>query len=465
MTLDRVTLADALAGVDRLEAEGRLAEASRALVRLAAQGAGRHRLWCRASLLAWRIDQRAEAMDLTERAIEAAAAAAPHERDDARKSYYLNLSEFCRRQGLLEQALAHALAAVALAPEDAGAHYQLGLVRYERLEIEEAMVCDRRAIALQPDKAEAHFELAEALLLSGAFEEGWAEYEWRFSVPGAPSSTPPGYSKPRWQGEPLGPDQTLVLIADQGFGDTIQFCRYIPLVAKRAPRLVVAASKEMRPIVAQMNGTQAVFESWAEAPPHHVYCPLSELPRLFATDLTNIPAPRAYLKAEPAKAARWKARLDGLVPPRFRRIGLVWAGRPTHGNDFNRSTSLMALAPLMELDGIAWVSLQMGAARTEVGGYFGRAPLINLGPEIRDFTDTMAIVAGLDEVVTVDTSMAHLTGALGKPVRVLLPFAPDWRWLRDRPDSPWYPTVRLYRQTSSGDWPSAIDALARDLRN
>jgi ADP-heptose:LPS heptosyltransferase len=167
-----------------------------------------------------------------------------------------------------------------------------------------------------------------------------------------------------------------------------------------------------------------------------------------------------YLRADPARAAQWKRRLDALAPAGYRRIGLVWAGRPEHGNDRNRSMALKQLAPLAALDRVVLVSLQKGPAGGQIGGYFGPAPLINLAPEIGDFTDTAGIIDALDVVVTVDTSVAHLAGAMAKPACVLLPFAPDWRWLRDRHDSPWYPSVRLFRQNRPGDWSDAVARLA-----
>jgi ADP-heptose:LPS heptosyltransferase len=181
---------------------------------------------------------------------------------------------------------------------------------------------------------------------------------------------------------------------------------------------------------------------------------------LFKTEIDTIPAQVPYLRADPARAAHWKKRLGTLAPAGYRRIGVVWAGRPEHGNDRKRSMALKQLAPLAALDRVVLVSLQKGPAGGQIGGYFGPAPLINLAPEIGDFVDTAAIIDALDLVVTVDTSVAHLAGAMAKPVCVLLPFAPDWRWLRNRHDSPWYPSVRLFRQNRPGDWSDAVARLA-----
>jgi hypothetical protein len=317
-------------------------------------------------------------------------------------------------------------------------------------------------LALDPTMATAHFELAEALLVTGQFKEGWEEYEWRFDLPNVPPLLPK-HDRPLWHGKAI-PEGQLMLIADQGFGDTIQFCRYIPEVAKLCPNLVVAGSAEMRPIITQQAGVTRYFDRWEDMPDFEAYCPLSGLPRLFETDLATIPAPVRYVAADPEKAGRWRKRLDAIAPQGYRRIGLVWAGRPTHGNDFNRSMTLNKFGAITSLDNVVLVSLQMGAAAASIGHYFGHAPLINLGAEIVDFTDTMAILDGLDHIVAVDTSVAHLAGAMGKPTSILVPYAPDWRWLLERRDTPWYPTTELFRQISPGSWQEPVSALADRLR-
>jgi hypothetical protein len=376
--------------------------------------------------------------------------------------YRRDLCELYRLQGRLDEALTHGLRAVKLAPNDANAHYNLGILYYDRMEIEAAIDHDRRALALDLSLIGAHFELAEALLLSGQFEEGWAEYEYRFALPNVPPLLPPGHDWPLWDGSPM-PTGTLLLIGDQGFGDTIQFCRYIPEVAALCPNLVVAASADMLPLIRQQRGIQQSACRWEDLPRFDAYCTLSGLPRLFRTTLANIPAPVPYLRADPEQAARWRQKLDALAPRNYRRIGLVWAGRPTHGNDANRSMRLQQLGALAHAEKVALVSLQKGVAQAELGRYFGTAPLINLGAEIADFTDTMAILATLDRLVTVDTSVAHLAGAMGRPVSILLPYACDWRWLTRRSDTPWYPSATLCRQAAPGDWESAMEAVLGSL--
>ena len=368
-----------------------------------------------------------------------------------------------RVEGRLDEALEHGLQATKEAPDDPDAHYNLGLVRHDRGELAEAEASLRRALALAPEHAGAHFELAETLLLGGTFTEGWDEYEWRYKIPGAAATTPPT-DKPFWRGEPMA-GETLLLVADQGFGDVIQFMRYIPRVAALCPARAIACSAEMEPLVAQLSGDARLFSLWRDAPAFDRYCTFSSLPRLFGARLGAIEASVPYLHADPARLDHWQQRLRSMTPMGYRRIGLVWAGRPAHGNDRNRSIRLHQLAPLGALDKTVLVSLQLGEAAVQAGGYYGAAPLLNLGPEIRDFRDTAALLQTLDLLVTVDTAAAHLAGALGRPAAVLLPFAPDWRWLRDRNDSPWYPTLRLYRQARAGDWNDVVARLVDDLHH
>jgi len=436
------------------EEAGRLEDAADLLDRLIAAAPAFHPAMLQAGMLAHKRGRPSEALSFCQRAVELAP-------DNA--IYHRNLGELYRVFGRLDEAIFHGRRAVELLPDDPLSHYNLGVILYDRQEIAEAIAAQRRTLALNPAMPSAHFELAEALLLSGRFAEGWEEYEWRFRLPNVPPPLPPGDHR-QWDGRPMS-DQTLLLIGDQGFGDTIQFARYIPLVAERCPKLVVACSAEMFPIIGQQPGVQGYYERWAEMPAFAAYCPLSGLPRLFKTDLDSIPAPIPYLRAEPARVDHWRRRLDALSLPGYRRVGLVWAGRPTHGNDFNRSMTLKDLAPLTEVERTVFFSLQMGPGQAQTGGYYGRAPLINLGPEIGDFSDTMAILSLLDRLVTVDTSVAHLAGAMGRPASILTPFAPDWRWLQDRTDSPWYPSVELLRQAAPGDWSAPIAMAAARLRS
>ncbi|WP_244947994.1 glycosyltransferase family 9 protein [Azospirillum baldaniorum] len=373
-----------------------------------------------------------------------------------------DLCEIRRREGRLDEAAAHGHRAVALDPGDAAGWYNLGVALYDRLEAAASIACERRAVRLAPDAPGPHFELAEGLLLSGQWEEGWREYDWRWRLPGVPPLIPlgilerHGHSAARsWDGRPL-PEDTLLLVADQGFGDTIQFARYLPMAAALCRNLVVACSPDMRPVIRSLPGGYRTVTDWEEAPPFAAHAALSSLPGLFGTRPDSVPPPLPGLRAEPERVQRWTERLDGLLPRGYRRVGLVWAGRPTHGNDRNRSLPLARLAPFFTLEKTALVSLQKGPAQAEAARYYGTAPLVDLGPELESFADTMAVLGQLDHVVCVDTAVAHLAGAMGHPTAVLLPYAPDWRWLLGRSGTPWYPTVTLHRQPAPGRWEEAI---------
>jgi tetratricopeptide (TPR) repeat protein len=372
-----------------------------------------------------------------------------------------SLCPIYERLGRYDEALRVGHEVLDRAPYDLQTLHNLAITHYRRLELDQSIDCARRALALDPAAPGPHFQLAEALLLRGEFAEGLNEYEWRYRVAGAPPLLPPT-NRLQWDGAPLA-DATLLLIADQGFGDTIQFCRYIPWVCARCPQVVVVADPIMHPLIRQTHPEIELVGHWDRCPPFAAYCPLSGLPRLHGTTLHTIPGKAPYLYADPSRTKAWRARLEDLLQPSTRRIGIVWAGRPTHNNDLNRSMSLWAFAPIAALDGISLVSLQKGPAQSAVADYFDRAPLLNLGTEIADFVDTMAIIETLDLVVTVDTAVAHLAAAMAKPVWILLPYAPDWRWLLERSDSPWYPTARLFRQPRPGDWDSVTCCVAESL--
>jgi hypothetical protein len=376
--------------------------------------------------------------------------------------YLRNICEVYRTMGRLDDAVAAARRAVELAPNDPLCLHNLAIIQYERLEIDESIATAERALLMDNTLAGAHFELAEALLVKGEMARGWEEYEWRFRIQSAPPLMPKT-DKPQWDGSSFD-DATLLLIADQGFGDVIQFSRYIPWAAERCPKIAVACAKEMRGILNQIHPGLILFDKWETCPPFRAFCPLSGLPRLHGTRLDNVPAPIPYLRADPARAAKWRERLAPLAPPSYRRVGIVWAGRPTHNNDRRRSASLAAFAPIAALPRVALVSLQKGPSTDQAGRYYGRAPLINVGAEIDDYDDTMALLDCLDVVVTVDTSVGHLAAAMGRPVWILLATAPDWRWLLGRSDSPWYPTVRLFRQTVARQWDDVLIRAAAELR-
>lgn len=375
--------------------------------------------------------------------------------------YLRNICEVYRAMGRLDEALDAAQRATALAPADPLCLHNQAIIHYHRVELDAALSCADRALRIDPSLPGAHFVRAEALLLRGHWAEGWEEYEWRFRIAGAAPLMPPT-SKPQWDGTPL-PDSTLLLIADQGFGDVIQFARYIPWAAERCPDIAIACSVEVQGLLRQIAPAARQFIRWEAAPEYAAFCALSGLPRLAGTRTDNVPAPIPYLRADAARSAHWAERLNGLVPSGFRRVGVIWAGRPTHNNDRNRSALLADFRPLANVAGVALLALQKGPRTDQAGAWYGRAPLINIGAEIDDYDDTMAILDNLDLLVTVDTSVAHLAGAMGRPVWIMLPKAPDWRWLLDRTDTPWYPSVRLFRQSNVRRWDDVAQAITTEL--
>ena len=447
-----VPLAEAVEIAARFEADRAYETADRLLshvLRVAPRDANALHI---AGLVAYRLGRWEEALDRIEQAI-AFGIDTP--------LYLRNVCEVYRRLDRLDEALATAQRAVALAPADPLCLHNLALIHYDRLELDSCLARAGEALALNPMLPSAHFARGEAWLLRGDMEPGWEGYEWRFRLPDSPELLPPT-DRPHWDGAPFN-DGTLMLIADQGFGDVVQFSRYIPWVKARCPRVAVACPSEVAPIIAQIQPDVPLFREWAHCPPYRAYCPLSGLPRLHGTRLDTVPAPVPYLRADPGRAAAWRHRLDGLVPTGFRRVGVVWAGNARHANDHRRSASLQAYAPLAALERTVLISLQKGPPAAQVGRYYGRAPLLNLGAEIADYEDTMALIAALDLMVTVDTSVAHVAAAMGQRVWMLLPYAPDWRWLLDREDSPWYPTMRLFRQSRRRRWDEVVDRVAATM--
>ncbi len=447
-----VPLADVLRIANEYERAGRLAEAKRLLECVLAvsphQGDALHL----SGIVAFRMGDPVASLAFMEASMR-------HGIDTP--LYLRNICEVYRTLGRLDEALAAAKRATMLAPADPLCLHNQAIIHYHRLELDAALDCATQALRLDPSLPGAHFVRAETLLLRGEWQEGWEEYEWRFRIGGAAPLMPPT-DKPQWDGVPFA-DRTLLLVADQGFGDVIQFSRYIPWARECCPNIAIACSAEMMPVLRQIAPEAKIFVRWQACPDYAAFCALSGLPRLAGTRVETIPAPIPYLHPDAARVAHWAARLDGLVPKGVRRIGVIWAGRPAHNNDRNRTALLADLAPIGNVPGIALLSLQKGPKTGQAGGWYGRAPLINLGAEIRDYDDTMAILANIERLVTVDTSVAHLAGAMGRPAWIMLPFAPDWRWLLTRVDTPWYPTVRLFRQSTVRRWDDVLRAVATAL--
>ncbi|WP_160331074.1 tetratricopeptide repeat protein [Bradyrhizobium macuxiense] len=322
----------------------------------------------------------------------------------------------------------------------------------------EALVNLKAAVAVAPDFAEAHFEAAMTRLTLGDFAAGWKAYEWRWKT-GAFARQRRTFQAPLWLGDEAVGGKTIRLHAEQGFGDTIQFIRYAPLLADVGANVICEVQAELQPLLSQLKDITVIAAGEA-LPEFDLHCPLLSLPLAFKTEVETVPASTPYLAAPAERLERWRSRL----PPARARAGFVWSGSSTHKNDANRSIALAQLAPLFESPAMQCVSLQTELRGADRDVLRDLPNLLHLGDELADFTDTAAVISLLDVVISVDTAVAHLAGALGKPVLILLPHAADFRWMRDRADTPWYPTAKLLRQPALGDWGSVIDRVSDELR-
>jgi tetratricopeptide (TPR) repeat protein len=324
--------------------------------------------------------------------------------------------------------------------------------------VAEAVADLRRAVALRPDFAEAHFELGMALLTLGDFAAGWSEYEWRWAT-GAFAASQRAFSSRQWTGAQKLTGRTVLLHAEQGLGDTLQFVRYVPMVARLGATVILEVQPELVGLLARTAGAARVVARGERLPPFDLHCPLMSLPRVFGTQGAHAATAFPYIAAPDEAAQRWGERLPTGAPL----IGVAWSGRPTHHNDINRSLPLASLAPLLLRRDIRFVTLQRDLREGDAAILRDMPHLIDAGPDLHDFTQTAALISRLDAVVAVDTAVAHLAGALGKPLLLLLPYAADFRWLRGRDDSAWYPSARLLRQEKFADWSGALARLKAHL--
>ena len=357
------------------------------------------------------------------------------------------------------EALAAYDRALELAPKNAQllTNRAVALRRLDRPQ--EAAMSAARALRSKPDFAQARFVESVARLTLGDFAAGWRGYEARWAVGGA-AAKDRGFNAPLWSGKESLEGKTILLHAEQGFGDTIQFVRYAPLVAARGAKIILEVQPQLVRLLSRMPGVDTVIARKKPLPHFDLHCPLLSLPLAFATEPETIPADGTYIAPADEDVQAWRARLPRLPQPL---VGLVWSGERSHDNDLNRSLPLETLAPLFDLPGVKFVSLQHEARAEDAALLRSRPDVLQIGANFRDFADTAAVIAALDMVISVDTAAAHLAGAMGKPLFLLLPFAADFRWLRERADSPWYPTARLFRQPQFGDWDSVVDALVKEV--
>jgi Flp pilus assembly protein TadD len=355
----------------------------------------------------------------------------------------------------LEEAISHFRAAVELAPRHPDGWINLGYVMARMRDFSSAVDCYDRALAIDPRLANARLNRSMALLAQGRYREGWEDYEWRWPATGYKRPAFPGAVE--WDGSPPG-GKTILVYTEQGFGDAIQFVRFATDVAALGARVIVRCQPELRRLLQRTPGISAVFAPGEPTPDFDMHCALLSLPRLLRITSDTVPARIPYVAADEALAAQWRAMASG--GPAGVKVGLVWASQSPNPDVPFKSASLQAFAPLISMRDTRFYSLQLGEATRQAPGL----PITDLTADIRDFADTAALIESLDLTISVDTAVAHLAGAMGKPVWTLLPHVPDWRWEPDSKASRWYPTMRLYRQPRRGDWASVVSQVTKDLQ-
>ncbi len=366
--------------------------------------------------------------------------------------------------------------AIAAAPDYVTAWLNRGMALAQLRQFEEAIACYGEVLARRKDSADALFNRALALLTIGDYRAGFVDYEWRWRRTGV--SAPKSRGRRLWLGDTPLNGKTILLHAEQGFGDTIQFARYAPLIAARGAKVVLEVPPELKSPLSRLDGVTAVVARGEAPPPFDLHCPLGSLPLALKTELATVPAPIPYLTADATRVSQWSARLGQLPRPR---IALAWAGNPAHDNDRNRSIPFSALRPLFATSlaptqpspasgggkggGASFISIQRELRGDEAAQLAAQSRLTHIGGELSSFDDTAAVLTLCDLLISVDTAPAHLAGAMGRSVWVLLPFAPDWRWTLDGDTTPWYPAARLFRQSALGGWDGVIARVAAALQS
>ena len=372
---------------------------------------------------------------------------------------YSNLSLVLLEQGRPDEAIVRLQEALRINPQFAEAHNNMGMAQREFGRLEAAIASFERALQIQPDNADAHQNLGMTLLLAGDLQRGWVEYEWRrkcrdFSIP--------RFKEPQWDGAPLK-GRTILLHAEQGLGDTLQFIRYAPLVKALGGRTIVACQPALLRLLARAPGIDELV-AIGSLPRFDVYAPLPSLPGLLKSTLETIPCRIPTLASDPVLDERWRVEFSS--NPAFK-IGIAWQGNRRHRADRFRSVPLTHFAPLAQQKGVQLFSLQKGDGSDQLSRLAGEFAVSDLASRLDEetgpFMDTASVMKSLDLIITSDTSIAHLAGSLGVPVWVALPLVPDWRWLLKREDSPWYPTMRLFRQTERGNWKELFGRMAKEL--
>jgi tetratricopeptide (TPR) repeat protein len=356
------------------------------------------------------------------------------------------------------EALASYDKAITLKPDVAEAHNNRGSLLMDLKRPAEALASYDKAIALKSDYAEAHWNKSLCLLLMGHFEQGLRQYEWRKKRVKEPMGVR-FYPQPVWLGKENIAGKTLFIYREQGLGDTIQFCRYAKLVEARGAKVIMSVQQPLYGLLKQISPTIQILKPNEEPTDFDYHCPLLSLPLALGTTLETIPTEQQYLKSDEELRSVWSARLPPKTKPR---IGVVWSGNIAHTRLHHRSIELQQFLSIFSPDA-EWISLQKEIREKDFAMLRQLGRIAFFGDDLRDFSDTAALLDLMDLVITIDSSLAHLAGAMGKPVWILLPYNPDWRWLLDRIDSPWYPSARLFRQQQIGNWATVIDHVKNEL--
>ena len=373
---------------------------------------------------------------------------------------YLALATAYVASGQLEEAESACRKAVALRPDDPAAHYQLGVALHGLCRLDEAAAAHRQALRLKPDLAAAHMDLGLLEVLRGNWREGWREYEWRWKIHRLVLPNP-RFTQTMWDGaDPAG--RRILVHTEAGYGDSIQIARFVPEVARRGGRVILRCQEKLRRLFASLPDVEQLFSSDQPLPEFDVHCPLLSVPRALEATLETVPASVPYLFADPALGQRWQQRLAADPADGALKVGLVWAGNPRPYRD--RSIPLAQFCALGQIPGVRFYSLQTGPSAQEARSLPAGFQVTDWSAELNDFADTAALLDQLDLLITVDTAVAHLGGALGKPTWVLLRMAGDWHWPLHGASTPWYPAIRLFRQVHRGDWSGPMDQVAAELR-
>ena len=374
--------------------------------------------------------------------------------DSTKPLFFTNLGNAFQKQGKLEKSVQAYQKAIQIQPGYAEAYFNLGNSLREQGKLKESTQAYQKAIQIQPDYADAHFNLAMLLLLQGQFVEGWEKYEWRWDS--SLKSQKRNFKRPLWDGTSLS-RKSILIYAEQGFGDSIQFARYIDLFPDTAT-IIVACQPELKSLLKSIERIDTLVTKGEDIPNFDFHAPIVSLPHIFGTVLETIPAKTPYLY--PDKNPDFSFLSDD---ERDLKVGIAWAGSPTHINDRNRSISLNNFKCLLDIKGCEFFSLQVGEHHRDIKQCGYSRIIKDLGKQFTNFHHTASVILQLDLVISVDTAVVHLAGALGKPVWTLLPFIPDWRWMLNRSDSPWYPSMTLFRQRKRGDWHSVFQEIRLTL--